>query len=91
MLTGIRMQRGGLLRFVPLAGAPWSRLPLPEELEPLTVPADQGYGAGAGKNVVSVSFYRLPPGRQDEWLALYKKYHYPIMQWEKDCHLSLVG
>ena len=41
-------------------------------------------GAGAGKPVVSVSFYKLPPGRQDEWLALYKKYHYPIMQWEKE-------
>ena len=25
------------------AGPPWSRLPLPEELEPLTVPADQGF------------------------------------------------
>lgn len=41
-------------------------------------------GAGAGKNVVSVSFYKLPPGRQDEWLALYKKYHYPIMKYEKE-------
>lgn len=41
-------------------------------------------GAGAGKPVVSVSFYKLPPGRQDEWLALYKKYHYPIMQYEKE-------
>ena len=41
-------------------------------------------GAGTGKNVVSVSYYKLPPGRQDEWLALYKKYHYPIMQWEKE-------
>jgi hypothetical protein len=41
-------------------------------------------GAGVGKNVVSVSFYKLPPGRQDEWLALYKKYHYPIMKYEKE-------
>jgi hypothetical protein len=41
-------------------------------------------GAGTGKNVVSVSFYKLPPGRQDEWLALYKKYHLPIMKYEKE-------
>ena len=41
-------------------------------------------GAGVGKNVVSVSFYKLPAGRQDEWLALYKKYHYPIMKYEKE-------
>jgi hypothetical protein len=41
-------------------------------------------GAGEGKNVVSVSFYKLPPGRQDEWLALYKKYHLPIMKYEKE-------
>jgi hypothetical protein len=41
-------------------------------------------GAGTGKNVVSVSFYKLPPGRQDEWLALYKKYHLPIMRYEKE-------
>ena len=41
-------------------------------------------GAGAGKPIVSVSFYKLPPGHQDEWLALYKKYHLPIMKWEKE-------
>ncbi len=40
-------------------------------------------GAGVGKPTVSVSFYKLPAGRQDEWLALYKKYHFPIMQYEK--------
>jgi hypothetical protein len=40
-------------------------------------------GAGDGKNIVSVDFYKVPPGRQDEWLALYKKYHYPIMQYQK--------
>ena len=41
-------------------------------------------GAGEGKNVVSVSYYKLPPGRQDEWLELYKKYHLPIMKYEKE-------
>jgi hypothetical protein len=40
-------------------------------------------GAGDGKNTVSVDFYKVPPGRQDEWLALYKKNHYPIMQYQK--------
>ena len=39
-------------------------------------------GRGAGKQSVGVSYYKLPPGRQDEWLALYKKYHYPIMKYE---------
>lgn len=40
-------------------------------------------GAGDGKNTVSVDFYKVPPGKQDEWLALYKKSHYPIMQYQK--------
>ena len=46
--------------------------------------AQANNGAGLGKNVVSVSYYRFPPGRQDEWLELYKKYHYPIMKWQKE-------
>ena len=39
-------------------------------------------GRGAGKRQVSVSYYKTPPGRQDEWLVLYKKYHRPIMDYE---------
>jgi len=39
-------------------------------------------GRGDGKQAVGVSYYKLPPGRQDEWLALYKKYHFPIMKYE---------
>jgi hypothetical protein len=39
-------------------------------------------GAGDTQNVMSVDFYRVPPGKQDEWLALYKKWHYPIMQYQ---------
>ncbi len=39
-------------------------------------------GAADTQNVMSVDFYRVPPGRQDEWLALYKKFHYPIMQYQ---------
>ena len=39
-------------------------------------------GAGEDKPEVHVDFYKLPPGRQDEWLALYKKSHFPMMKWE---------
>lgn len=47
------------------------------------VSAQATIGAGDGKNVVAVDFYKVPPGKQDEWLALYKKSHYPIMQYYK--------
>jgi len=50
---------------------------------PTIARAQATIGAGDGKNTVSVDFYKVPPGRQDEWLALYKKYHYPIMQYQK--------
>lgn len=40
-------------------------------------------GAGVGKNTVSVDFYKVPSGQQDEWLALYKKWHFPIMQYQR--------
>ncbi len=46
--------------------------------------AQANNGAGAGKPTVHVDFYKLPPGRQDEWLALYKKWHYPIMKYQKE-------
>jgi hypothetical protein len=39
-------------------------------------------GAADTQNVMAVDFYRVPPGKQDEWLALYKKWHYPIMQYQ---------
>ena len=39
-------------------------------------------GRGACKPSVGVSYYKTPPGKQDEWLALYKKWHFPIMQYE---------
>lgn len=32
--------------------------------------------------VVSVSYYKTPPGKQDEWLALYLKWHRPIMDFQ---------
>ncbi|HEV2442256.1 MAG TPA: hypothetical protein VGT07_07010 [Steroidobacteraceae bacterium] len=39
-------------------------------------------GRDLGQNRVHVAYYKTPPGRQDEWLALYKKYHKPIMDLE---------
>lgn len=39
-------------------------------------------GRDLGTNRVSVDYYKAPPGRQDEWLALYKKYHRPIMDFQ---------
>ncbi len=39
-------------------------------------------GRDLGMNVVHVAYYKTPPGRQDEWLAVYKKYHQPIMDYE---------
>jgi hypothetical protein len=44
--------------------------------------AQANNGAGDGKPEVHVDFYKLPPGRQDEWLALYKKSHFPMMKWQ---------
>lgn len=31
--------------------------------------------------VVNVGYYKAPPGKQDEWLALYLKWHRPIMDY----------
>ena len=39
-------------------------------------------GRDLGQNRVHVAYYKTPPGRQDEWLSLYKKYHKPIMDLE---------
>jgi hypothetical protein len=39
-------------------------------------------GRDIGQNRVHVAYYRTPPGRQDEWLALYKKYHKPIVDFQ---------
>ncbi|MDR1075411.1 MAG: hypothetical protein LBL59_03675 [Xanthomonadaceae bacterium] len=29
---------------------------------------------------VSIGYYKVPPGKHDEWLALYKRWHRPIME-----------
>jgi hypothetical protein len=34
----------------------------------------------AGSPVTMAVYYRVPPGKRTEWLALYRKYHYPVMQ-----------
>jgi hypothetical protein len=47
-----------------------------------TVHAQAMSGRDFGKYHVSVDYYKAPPGRQDEWLALYKKYHRPIMDFQ---------
>jgi hypothetical protein len=37
-------------------------------------------GRGDGLQRVSIGYYKVPPGRQDEWLDLYQKWHRPIME-----------
>lgn len=37
----------------------------------------------SGRNLRSgVSFDKIPPGKQDEWLELYLKWHRPIMEYQ---------
>jgi hypothetical protein len=48
----------------------------------VSVFAQADNGASESKPQMYVDFYKLPPGQQDEWLALYKKYHYPIMRYQ---------
>lgn len=38
-------------------------------------------GRGDCKAAVSVDYYQVAPGKHDEWLALYKKWHLPIMEY----------
>ncbi len=45
-------------------------------------PAQGANGRGDCKQGVDISYYKILPGKQDEWLALYKKWHYPIMQYQ---------
>jgi expansin (peptidoglycan-binding protein) len=57
-------------------------LALPVERVGLRVANAQTPTGYSGGPVTNASFYRIAPGHMDEWLALYKKYHYPIMQYE---------
>jgi hypothetical protein len=33
-----------------------------------------------GTPVTMAVYYRVPPGKRHDWLTLYRKYHYPVMQ-----------
>lgn len=37
-------------------------------------------GRGVGLHRVGIGYYKVPPGRHDEWLALYKRWHRPIIE-----------
>lgn len=37
-------------------------------------------GIVAGQPVIGISYYKVQPGKHDEWLALFKKWHYPLVQ-----------
>lgn len=39
-------------------------------------------GRDLGFDQVHIAYYRTAPGQQDEWLAVYQKYHKPIMDYE---------
>lgn len=39
-------------------------------------------GVGLCMPQVEISYYKTPPGHQDEWLALYMKWHHPIMEYQ---------
>lgn len=42
-----------------------------------------------GKPRVSVGYYKTPPGKQDEWLDLYLKWHRPIMEYQIEQGVTL--
>lgn len=44
--------------------------------------AQGGNGRGACKPEVFLAYYKVLPGKQDEWLTLYKQWHLPIMRYE---------
>ena len=47
----------------------------PAHAQTVGIPQEEAHGP-----VTMQVFYRVPPGKQVEWLMLYKKYHYPVMQ-----------
>lgn len=68
-----------LVRAAIIAAAGIAALPLG------SVPASAQAMAGRqlpDRPVVSVGYYKTPPGQQDEWLALYLKWHRPIMDYQ---------
>lgn len=49
-------------------------------LVPTAAIAQSPNGATTGKPVIGMSYYKVPPGQHDQWLALFKKWHYPLIQ-----------
>lgn len=49
-------------------------------LAPGQVAAQSPNGITAGKPTVGLSYYKVPPGKHDQWLQLFMKWHYPIIQ-----------
>lgn len=47
---------------------------------PMAASAQSPNGVGVNKPVVGISYYKVPAGKQDEWLALFKKWHLPIIE-----------
>ena len=37
-------------------------------------------GIVAGQPVIGISYYKVEPGKHDEWLALFHAWHYPLIQ-----------
>jgi hypothetical protein len=45
--------------------------------------AQAANGNGECADKVEISYYKIVPGHQDEWLTLYQKWHARIMQYER--------
>lgn len=37
-------------------------------------------GITTNQPVIGISYYKVAPGKHDEWLALFKQWHYPLIQ-----------
>ena len=61
-----------------LLGLPAALL-APMALISTATPAFAGPGVGENQPQQLTAYYVVPPGKEDEWLALYKKCHYPIV------------
>ena len=48
---------------------------------PLTADSQGNNGRGKCMQPFGISFYLVKPGFEDEWLELYMKWHYPLMEY----------
>lgn len=69
------------LRKLPFLAAALAVLGTPLAAAPVAAQALNGR-ALEDRPQLSVSYYKTPPGKQDEWLALYLKWHRPIMEYQ---------